>query len=117
MTDKKIPVKKASDGTDRASVAVNEVRLVGRLSQRPGGAGAAERRLGVDVPGRGRRRPAGRQDQAAAWTRSSARSGVGACAASVASWAADDVVEVTGPLRTTVLPRRWRGRRRGSRSR
>jgi single-strand DNA-binding protein len=88
---------KGSDSTDRASGSVNEVRLVGRVSRDP------ERRLlpsGDEmwtfllvVP----RPPGGRSKQSVdaidcvVWG--------GRVRASVASWAADDVVEISGPLR------------------
>jgi single-strand DNA-binding protein len=85
-TDKKMG--KLPEGTELASVAVNEVRLVGRLSRDP-----EMWTFRVVVP----RAPGGRTKQSvdvldcAVWG--------GRVRASVASWSADDVVEVAGPLR------------------
>jgi single-strand DNA-binding protein len=94
-TDKK--VGKVSEGTELASVAVNEVRLVGRLSRDPEmrvlPSGDQMWTFRVVVP----REPGGRTRQSvdvldcAVWG--------GRVRASVASWSADDVVEVAGPLR------------------
>jgi len=98
-TDKKMAptMDKASEGTDLASVAVNEVRLVGRLSRDPElrvlPSGDQMWTFRVVVP----RSPGGRTKQSvdvldcAVWG--------GRVRASVASWTADDVVEVAGPLR------------------
>src|SRR6188768_1177963 len=93
--DKK--VSKVSEGTDLASVAVNEVRLVGRLSRDPEmrvlPSGDQMWTFRVVVP----RAPGGRTKQSvdvldcAVWG--------GRVRASVASWSADDVVEVAGPMR------------------
>ena len=93
--DKK--VSKVSEGTELASVAVNEVRLVGRLSRDPEvrvfPSGDQMWTFRVVVP----RAPGGRTKQSvdvldcAVWG--------GRVRASVASWSADDVVEVAGPLR------------------
>jgi single-strand DNA-binding protein len=94
-TDKK--TDKLSEGTELASVAVNEVRLVGRLSRDPEmrvlPSGDQMWTFRVVVP----RAPGGRTKQSvdvldcAVWG--------GRVRASVASWSADDVVEVAGPLR------------------
>jgi single-strand DNA-binding protein len=94
-TDKKID--KVSEATDLASVAVNEVRLVGRLSRDPEmrvlPSGDQMWTFRVVVP----RAPGGRTKQSvdvldcAVWG--------GRVRASVASWSADDVVEVAGPMR------------------
>ena len=88
---------KVSEGTELASVAVNEVRLVGRLSRDPEmrvlPSGDQMWTFRVVVP----RAPGGRTEQSvdvldcAVWG--------GRVRASVASWSADDVVEVAGPLR------------------
>ena len=94
-TDKKMD--KVSEATDLASVAVNEVRLVGRLSRDPEmrvlPSGDQMWTFRVVVP----RAPGGRTKQSvdvldcAVWG--------GRVRASVASWSADDVVEVAGPMR------------------
>jgi single-strand DNA-binding protein len=94
-TDKK--GDKVSEATDLASVAVNEVRLVGRLSRDPEmrvlPSGDQMWTFRVVVP----RAPGGRTKQSvdvldcAVWG--------GRVRASVASWSADDVVEVAGPMR------------------
>ena len=80
---------KVSDGTELASVAVNEVRLVGRLSRDP--------EMRVLPSGDQMWTPGGRTKQRvdvldwAVWG--------GRVRTSVASWSAHDVVEVAGPLR------------------
>ena len=102
-----------STAREAATDAVNEVRLVGRVSQQPEERVLPERRLGVDVPGRGA--PATRGEQVrqqvdalecAAWS--------GRARRSVATWRADDLVEVTGAIRRRFF-RAAVARRRGSR--
>jgi single-strand DNA-binding protein len=94
-TDKKMD--RVSEATDLTTLAVNEVRLVGRLSRDPEmrvlPSGDQMWAFRVVVP----RVPGGRTKQSvdvldcAVWG--------GRVRASVASWSADDVVEVAGPLR------------------
>jgi single-strand DNA-binding protein len=87
----------ASDSTDVASVAVNEVRLIGRLSRGPqervlpSGDALWSFRVVVPRPAGGRSRQTVDTLECAVWG--------GRVRASVASWSADDVVEVAGPLR------------------
>ena len=100
-TDKKMD--KVSEGAELASVAVNEVRLVGRLSRDPEmrvlPSGDQMWTFRVVVP----RAPGGRTKQSvdvldcAVWG--------GRVRTSVASWSADDVVEVAGPLRKRFFSR------------
>jgi single-strand DNA-binding protein len=88
---------KASETTDLASVSVNEVRLVGRVARDPEQrvlpSGDEMWTFMLVVP----RPPGGRSKQSVdaidcvVWG--------GRVRASVAGWAADDVVEVSGPLR------------------
>jgi len=88
---------KASEETDLASVSVNEVRLVGRIArdplQRVLPSGDEMWTFMLVVP----RPPGGRSKQSVdaidcvVWG--------GRVRASVATWAADDVVEISGPLR------------------
>ena len=88
---------KASDSTDKASGAVNEVRLVGRLSRDPeqrvlpSGDEMWTFRVVVPRPEGGRSRQTVDALDCAVWG--------GRVRASVAGWAADDVVEVAGALR------------------
>ena len=89
---------KVSEAAD-ADVGGGQRGAVGRaVVPRPGGAGAAERRRDVDVPGGGAA-GAGRSRAGRASTRSTARSGAGGCGRRWPPWSADDVVEVAGPLR------------------
>ena len=88
---------KEPDKTDETTIAVNEVRLQGRVSRDP------ERRtlpsgdemwtflLVVPRPPGGRSRQSVDAIDCVVWG--------GRVRASVAGWAADDVVEVSGPLR------------------
>ena len=85
-------------GRQRVRDAVNEVRLVGRISAGARGTGAAQRRRALDVPGGG---AAGRRvaRDAAPSTRSSARPGAAGRGGRWRRWRHDDVVEVTGAVR------------------
>ena len=80
------------------------MRLVGRLSARPAAACAARAVTSCGPFGcRGAAR-AGRRSRSSGSTPSSAPCGAGARGASVATWAADDVVEVRGALRRRFFP-------------
>ena len=88
---------RVSASTDLESVAVNEVRLVGRLSRDPEErvlpSGDSMWTFRVVVP-----RPAGSQSRQRVDTLDCAVWG-GRIRASVVGWAADDVVEVVGAIR------------------
>ena len=92
-----VKTDKASEPTGVTSVAVNEVRLVGRLSRDPeervlpSGDAVWTFRLVVPRPEGGRSRQSVDTLECAVWG--------GRVRGSVATWAADDVVEVTGSLR------------------
>ena len=92
-----VKTDKVSDSTDKASDVVNEVRLVGRLSRDPeqrvlpSGDEMWTFMLVVPRPEGGRSRQKIDALDCAVWG--------GRVRASVAGWAADDVVEVTGALR------------------
>jgi single-strand DNA-binding protein len=92
-----VKTDKMSDSTDKASGAVNEVRLVGRVSRDPeqrvlpSGDEMWTFRVVVQRPEGGRSRQTVDTLDCAVWG--------GRVRASVAGWAADDVVEVTGALR------------------
>jgi single-strand DNA-binding protein len=92
-----VKTEKASESTGVTSVAANEVRLVGRLSRDPeervlpSGDAVWTFRLVVARPEGGRSRQRVDALECAVWG--------GRVRSSVAMWAADDVVEVTGSLR------------------
>jgi single-strand DNA-binding protein len=92
-----VKTDKATDPIDGASLAVNEVRLVGRLSQDPeervlpSGDSVWTFRLVVARPAGGKSRQSVDTLECAVWG--------GRVRKSAASWAAGDVVEVTGALR------------------
>ena len=114
-----VHVSTAQTADEPRAEAVNEVRLVGRVSQAPEERVLPSGDIAVDVPGGGAaaRRPARR---AAAGRRARVRAcGAARVRRSVASWRVDDVVEVSGRRAPTVLPDRARrgvaGRGRGRR--